>query len=552
MIKIILSSFLVTLLYTPFGLYFYKGNNLISFSLQLIYGLIVISFFALFLNFFFPLNQLLNSVLLFFSFFIILKYKRIYFTKKFFIFCCFSSLIIFLLITNSNIYRPDAGLYHLPYINLINEEKIIVGISNLHFRFGHISIIQYLSAITNNILFQTNGIVFSSALIASSVIIYFVSHLYIYVKKKENNFHFFFILSLLIFVLYKMNRFSEYGNDAPAHFLMFLLVSEIIKNFKIINIKDFSNYFLLSIFIIMNKVILIISILFPLVFFIKKKISIKLIDAKFFFIILFLILWSIKNILVSSCLLYPIKISCINNLGWSDIEKTNYISKENEAWAKGWPDFRKKNTNNISQADYSKNFFWLKTWVNNHFLIILKILVPYVTLLFFLLFILKNTKSKKKINSKKFVNILCTISLIGILIWFVKVPVFRYGYSYIIIFISLLFAIIGNGYILKKKSFLISKYLIAILLILFAIKNLNRITFENKNYFNYPWPKFYSYDEKNKILKHQYKIINNKKIYFSHDGYCMYSQAPCGIIDKNLKIKYKNKYLIMFIDPQKF
>ncbi len=144
---------------------------------------------------------------------------------------------------------------------------------------------------------------------------------------------------------------------------------------------------------------------------------------------------------------------------------------------------------------------------------------------------------------------MCTISLIGILIWFVKVPVFRYGYSYIIIFISLLFAIIGNGYILKKKSFLISKYLITILLILFAIKNLNRITFENKNYFNYPWPKFYSYDEKNKILKHQYKIINNKKIYFSHDGYCMYSQAPCGIIDKNLKIKYKNKYLIMFIDP---
>ena len=396
MIKIILSSFLVTLLCTPFGIYFHKGNNLISFSLQLIFGLIVISFFALFLNFFFPLNQLLNSVLLFFSFLIILKYKRIYFTKNFFIFCCFSALIIFLLITNSNIYRPDAGLYHLPYINLINEEKIIVGISNLHFRFGHISIIQYLSAITNNMIFQTNGIVFATALIGASVIINFVSHLYIYIKKKENNFHFFFIFSLLIFILYKMNRFSEYGNDAPAHFLMFLLVSEIIKNFRNINIKDFSNYFLLSIFIIMNKVILIISILFPLVFFIKTKISFKLLDRKFFFIIIFVILWSIKNILVSSCLLYPIKISCVNNFGWSDMEKTNYISKENEAWAKGWPDFREKNTNNISHADYSKDFFWLKTWANNHFLIILKILVPYVTLLFFLLFILKNAKSKKK------------------------------------------------------------------------------------------------------------------------------------------------------------
>ena len=40
-------------------------------------------------------------------------------------------------------------------------DKIIVGISNLHFRFGHISIIQYLSAITNNILLS-NSIIFYS------------------------------------------------------------------------------------------------------------------------------------------------------------------------------------------------------------------------------------------------------------------------------------------------------------------------------------------------------------------------------------------------------
>ncbi len=186
MIKIILSSFLVTLLYTPFGLYFHKGNNLISFSLQLIFGLIVISFIALFLNFFFPLSELLNSIFLLISLIILLKYKKIYFSKDFFIFCCFSSLIIFLLITNSNIYRPDAGLYHLPYINLINEEKIIVGISNLHFRFGHISIIQYLSAFTNNIIFKINGIVFAGALIASAVIINFLTHLYINIEKKNN------------------------------------------------------------------------------------------------------------------------------------------------------------------------------------------------------------------------------------------------------------------------------------------------------------------------------------------------------------------------------
>ena len=551
MIKIILSSFLVTLLYTPLGIYFHKGNNLISFSLQLIFGLIIISFFALFLNFFFPLNQILNSVFLLFSFTILYKYRKIYFNKNFFIFCTFSSFIIFLLITNSNIYRPDAGLYHLPYINILNEEKIIIGISNLHFRFGHISIIQYLSAFTNNIIFKTNGIVFAGALIASSVIINFLSHLYINIKNKKIDFHFLFIFSVLIFILYKMNRFGEYGNDAPAHFLMFFLVSEIIKNFYNTKIKDISNYFLLSIFIIMNKVILITSILFPLVFFIKNKITFKIFDKKFFFIFLFLILWSLKNILVSGCFLYPLKFSCLSDLSWSNIEKATNVSIENEAWAKGWPDYRKLNIKRVSQSEYGKDFLWLKTWANNHFLIILKIIAPYVALLTIVLIIFI-LKSERKINLKqeKFINILMTISLIGILMWFYKVPVFRYGYSYVIIFISMIFAIIGSKFLSKKKSILIFKYLIIFFLIVFSLKNLNRIIFENKNYFNYPWPKFYSYNKDNKILNHKYKVINNKKIYIPLNEYCMYSKAPCGNIDKNLKIEYKKNYLFMLIESK--
>ena len=160
MIKIILSSFLVTLMYTPFGIFFYNGKSLANYSLQLIFGLILISFFALTLNFFLPLNSFYNSILIVFSIIIILSNRDKFFKKEFLIFCLISTIIIFLLIANSNVYRPDAGLYHLPYINMLNEEKIIIGNSNLHFRFGHTSIIQYLSAISNNIIFGLNGIVF--------------------------------------------------------------------------------------------------------------------------------------------------------------------------------------------------------------------------------------------------------------------------------------------------------------------------------------------------------------------------------------------------------
>ena len=60
-----------------------------------------------------------------------------------------------LTISYDGTYRPDAGLYHLPYISILNENKIIIGLSNIHFEFGHVSILQYLSAIYNNFLMRT-------------------------------------------------------------------------------------------------------------------------------------------------------------------------------------------------------------------------------------------------------------------------------------------------------------------------------------------------------------------------------------------------------------
>ena len=123
---IILQSFLILILFTPFGLILSNENkkNLDYFSSQLLYGLIIISFIALFLNFFFPLNKLLNTLILILPIFFLIKKKHIYFTKQFFLFLIISTIIITLLIYESHVYRPDAGLYHLPYINIINEEKI--------------------------------------------------------------------------------------------------------------------------------------------------------------------------------------------------------------------------------------------------------------------------------------------------------------------------------------------------------------------------------------------------------------------------------------------
>ena len=181
MLQIFFSSFVIILLFSPFGIFFSnREKNISSFSSQLIYSFIVISFIALLLNFFIPLSLYVNSFLILFALYFIFKDWNLYFSKNYLIFLLLTSSIVFLLITNSHTYRPDSGLYHFPYINILNNEKIILGMANLHFRFGHISIIQYLSAISNNIIIALNGMVLPSALIVSAVIINF-SDIFFYI-----------------------------------------------------------------------------------------------------------------------------------------------------------------------------------------------------------------------------------------------------------------------------------------------------------------------------------------------------------------------------------
>lgn len=542
MIEILIFSFLITLLFTPFGIIFQKGVNLRAFSLQLIYGLILISFISLLINFFVPLNQYLNSVIIIIGLFLIIKFYKIYLNRKFLIFCTTSSIIIFLLITESNVYRPDAGLYHLPYIRILNDEKIIIGLSNLHFRFGHTSIMQYLSAISNNLVFKDNGIVFPAALVASSVIINFLSNINKNIKVKKYNFHFIFIFSILIFIFYKMNRYSEYGNDAPSHFLLFILVSEIIKNYKSTTFKEFSNYVILSVFIVMNKIILLISVLFPIFLLLRNKIKVEIVSFKTIFLLSFGIIWILKNILISGCFLYPVEISCIDKFSWTNKIEARNVSIENEAWAKGWPDYRGE-SNEVSQFEYSKKFFWLKYWLKNHFFKIVDILIPYLLFLTLIFFTFKSKFQKN--DSIKFERYLIFLSFLGCLLWFLKVPVFRYGYSYLILLISLIFSYVSMNFSFKENSNKIFTIVVLFGIAIFASKNLQRIYLENYIYYNHPWPKFYSNTKKNETKELKFKYINDKKIYSADKDYCMYNRSPCGYLKNNLKIKEFKNYLIL-------
>lgn len=175
MIHIYFSSFLTSIYFISAGIFFSKfilkieyqdieNKNILSHGL---FGFIFLGFVSLILNFFIPLNNLVNSIII--TVFIIYLLKTS--TKETIIkitkYSLILSLLCTLLLTYSTTYRPDAGLYHLPYTGILNSEKIIIGLSNLHFRFGHTSIIQFISALNNNYLFGNEGILIPTALLFS-------------------------------------------------------------------------------------------------------------------------------------------------------------------------------------------------------------------------------------------------------------------------------------------------------------------------------------------------------------------------------------------------
>ena len=149
-------------------------------------GLIIISFIALILNFFTKLSPIINTILFIIVLFFFLIKTKLKINNNELYFLIFSTLITFTLICFSTINRPDAGLYHLPYISLLNDYKIILGTTNIHFRFGHTSIMQYLSAINNNILFKDIGVVIPLASVVSFFYMYFLNDIWSVIKKKKS------------------------------------------------------------------------------------------------------------------------------------------------------------------------------------------------------------------------------------------------------------------------------------------------------------------------------------------------------------------------------
>ena len=544
---ILIYSALTNLIYFCAGYIFLSKNKLKSEDYFYVFfiGLITICFVSLLLNFFFKLSPFINSIIyiIFLSAFIIKTKLKFNFNRRIILLLIISSISTFLLIIYSNVNRPDAGLYHLPYISILNENKIILGISNLHSRFAHISILQYLSAINYNYIFLENGISIPLASIVSFFYIYFFNDiLRVATNKDDITYSNLFSLFVTIYISYKINRYSGFGNDAIAHLSFFYLISYVLKsNLNKINIKKL---LLISVFIFINKPMLGLVFLIPLfVFFLNKHYKIKqLLLITFSFPTLFLFLWFLKNILISGCMIYPLKVTCINNLNWTNFTQITEDKILGSAWSKGWPDRIDKK---ISMYEYNKNFNWVKSWSKTHFKYILKTILPFIIILtiisLYLIFFTKKTLVKNKEDFKLKIILLIIFCLLGLISFFTIFPIYRYGYSYLITIISLIVIYLNKNKIGLKQNIFIFKFFFIICISSLITKQFVKIS---KNYSQKEiWPNIYSLSEKNNSYK---KIILNENFHYYYayngDNLCMYSTSPCTSYKLNTNIIASKKF----------
>ncbi len=537
------SLFIVFVSLIGYGNLFFFRKRTKDLFIILLAGYFTIGFITLFLHFFFPINTFLSLTIIFFGFLFLVVTKFNFLEKKIWTYLCLLIFTSILLIGYSN-HAIDANMYHHPYVSYLKSEKIIISIANIQFRFGHISLMQYVqSALTNDFL---------SPLSLSSLNIIFFTFFLIYCgeilfKKNENNLIFLIVLFFSCFVLIKMGRYREFGNDLIPFLVCSYFFIRILKEKN--NQNNHKSIFIylpiFACFMISHKITYVFSALIFISIISKQNLIFIFKEKKFLlFSISFAFLWFLKTYVETSCLIYPVVQTCIKNSGWylngvADPEKAMWQS---EIWAKGFidnPEWR-----NINLKYYSDSFTWLPTWLNNHFIKILEKLSPLFVIMTLVTsyLILHKTKTnyknnKNQINTKFFFIILISITL-GLSIWFLNSPLFRYGSFYLVSFVTVIYIIIHYNLIIKIDYLNLKKLKVIffISIILFCNKNIQRYIKSDDAFLPLTNPSIENYEFVNK----EPNIIRPKKLQI-----CYYTNYICSNEIPNIKIlKKKNYYLI--------
>ena len=514
--------------------------------LKILVGYTFVGTITVLVHFFFKIHNIFSFLLISSSviFFTIFYFKEL--KKEFFIFISLLILISPFLFAYSD-HPIDSNMYHHPYVSYLKAEKIIFAIANIQFRFGHISFLQFVQAAFINDFFHDIAL-------SSINIIFYLSFIF-FVSKKifiQKKLTYSFLTTILIsgFILIKFARYREFGNDLIplliCSYFLIIILDEINKKTNLSN-NSFNLFLIFFALMFVHKISYVFASLIFIVLFKYKNLKF-LSDVKIsniFVSFLILIPWIVKNYFETSCIVYPIEITCFSNpyyslSGLADPSAASWLT---EIWAKGFIDNPEWRSLNLSE--YAKGFNWVPTWINGHFIKILEIISPLIFLIFLVsIYLAKNRKhfflKKNESENKKYYSILLISIFVGLSIWFYKAPIFRYGSFYIISFIIIgyLLLLIQFSKINNSTKLNYFKGIFFICLIFFVTKNMLRIHKSSTEFF----PKTINQDLKIQNING----LNLSRSINPSSSLCFYTYYICSHeLPANVKVNKLNNYFVI-------
>ena len=403
----------------------------------------------------------------------------------------FLILLFFSLLLISKTHE-DFPSYHFLGIKDNFENKLTLGGTNILLTFAHISLFSYVQSLL------VMPIYFYKFIHIPIFVIYFATLGYFYnqsktfkIKKLEN----FFCNFILIILIIKFTRLSEFGYDYISQFLLLIVFHKVFFYNK--NLLEINKSFLIFIFAVLIKPTAILFLPLFLLLFYKNKIyqMIFKINEKFLIIFLLLNIIFISNSFIrTGCLFYPVNSTCFSKekIEWSAEEDMKQYSNVVQLWAKGfYHQDKSKYKEILNEHEFKSNFSWFKYWVDISFFYKISEFLLILTFIFlcFVVVIIK-VDAKKIFNKPKELLTSVFLSFFSILLWLNYVPDFRFGFASIIIFIFFIY------YFFLQKNYLIYKnrmrFFLILAILFFNIQNTHRIykEFNREDIYqfkNFPW-----------------------------------------------------------------
>jgi hypothetical protein len=411
-----------------------KNINWIDKNYSIYYSFIFLFFvgnFQFIWNFFSPAKFTKYAFVVFFITALYLNLKNIPNWKniRFFIIC--NSLIISTLgiSTYSLQLHYDTGIYHLGHQSWILENKIVFGLNNINYFYSWAGLNEYiLSAFYK---FNDYTYLHYPELVAFSTLFAFTLNKLINSKSLYDSI---FVQNIILFSF--LDNFG-YGGGGNGFFAILMIgkpsiLYGVCSFFLIYNFFDmltknkFENsdlIILIFLFTFLIQLRIIGIFLFPLlliyIYNFTKFRNLNVLTLYKFFIPASILglLWLIKNILITGCLVFPINLTCFDTLSWFDQENVDHVNSINANWPLKYTLGQNINT-------------WFSFFIQNekHFQIFFNFFLS-LFLIYFINKLLYRKAALFNIKGKANKLILILFFIWSILFWMYAGSIYRYGFS---------------------------------------------------------------------------------------------------------------------------